>query len=77
MMDGPVNPVDYNRLFTANKTGEEIFLELHAIFYQQQSHTPGDPYTTAFKEGQRSVVSYLVGKIGQGALPEAPEEGDQ
>lgn len=28
------------------------------------THTPGDPYATAFKEGQRALALYILGRAG-------------
>jgi tripartite-type tricarboxylate transporter receptor subunit TctC len=28
------------------------------------THTAGDPYTTAFKEGQRALALYILGRAG-------------
>lgn len=66
----------YTKLFQVDRAGEAIFLELHELFYQQQSFTRGDSHETAFKEGQRAVIAFLMGKIAQGSLPpsEATED---
>ena len=39
--------------------GQEGMKVLSEMFYDRSCHTPGDPYSTAFKDGQRSVVLYL------------------
>lgn len=40
--------------------GKLVLEDLKLAFYDRQSHTPGDPYETTFKEGQRSVVKRIM-----------------
>lgn len=40
--------------------GKEVFKALYKEFADRNSHVPGDPYTTAFNEGQRSVILFLT-----------------
>lgn len=40
--------------------GDKAFDLLYKEFADRNSHVPGDPYTTAFNEGQRSVVLFLT-----------------
>jgi hypothetical protein len=40
--------------------GEQVIDALFEIFVMRTSHTPGDPYQTAFNEGQRDVINFLV-----------------
>lgn len=39
--------------------GQENVATLEQEFADRTSHVPGDPYTSAFNEGQRSVVLFL------------------
>lgn len=41
--------------------GQEVLQDIlsHCHFYQP-SHTPGDPYETAFREGERNVALKIV-----------------
>lgn len=43
--------------------GEIILTALLEIYSLRTSHTPGDPYQTAFNEGQRDVVNYLINLV--------------
>jgi len=60
----PVDPSIYNRIFQRDKDGEAILAELSALFYDRPSYTKGDTHETAFKEGQKSVVAFLIRKCG-------------
>ncbi len=43
------------------KQGEYVLGDLIKTFgYWEPSHTPGDPYETAFREGQRRVISRII-----------------
>lgn len=39
--------------------GAELLKELDLVFASRRSFVQGDPYTTAFKEGQRDVILFL------------------
>lgn len=54
----------YNRIFQQDKDGQAILDELSRLFYDRSSYVKGDPYDTAFREGQRAVVSYLIHRCG-------------
>ncbi len=41
-------------------SGEEALKHLRRLFYDRGSFVKGDPYHTAFKEGQRDVVGYII-----------------
>ncbi len=43
--------------------GSTVLTDFIDKFYKHTSHTPGDPYTTAYKEGQRAVVIYILSRI--------------
>ena len=56
-----IEPVLYKTLFTSD-IGEKVLLELTALYYDRLSYTQGDQFETAFKEGQRSVIEYILQK---------------
>lgn len=60
-----VEPESYTRLFNKNELGEKVLLELVALYYDRPSYTRGDTHETAYKEGQRSVIAYILAKAGQ------------
>ncbi len=57
-----VNPKIYRDLFQS-KAGEEVLLELTKLFYDRISYTPGDSHETAFREGQRQVITFILLKL--------------
>lgn len=66
-MPKPVEPVEakiYVRLFQQDRDGQAVLDELARLYYDRASYTRGDTHETAFKEGQRSVVAYLIRKCG-------------
>ena len=40
--------------------GSDALKQLKKLFYDRPSYVKGDPYHTAFKEGQRDVVGYII-----------------
>lgn len=62
-----VEPKVYHSLFQTSGEGQQVLVELQNMFELRSSHVPGDPYTTAFNEGQRSVMLYIYNKIAEGA----------
>lgn len=40
--------------------GDKVFDLLYREFADRSSHVPGDPHTSAFNEGQRSVILFLT-----------------
>jgi hypothetical protein len=54
---------DYDAIFVKNGTGEKVLGELSALYYDRPSYTKGDHFETAYKEGQRSVVEFILRKL--------------
>jgi hypothetical protein len=67
----------FNEVFKT-PAGQRAFAALEAAYLNRQSYT-GDPYETAFREGQRSVVLKIVESIGafQMSQREAMEKEDK
>lgn len=40
--------------------GERILDGITTMYMMRSSHVAGDPYETAFREGERSVAMYLI-----------------
>ena len=59
-----LDPLIYNRIFQRDQDGINILDEMSVLFYDRQSYTRGDTHETAFREGQRSVVKWLLNKSG-------------
>lgn len=57
-----VPDVVYHRIFQQDGDGAAILQELAMLFYDRRSYVAGDPHQTSFNEGQRSVVTYLLGR---------------
>ena len=55
----------YNRVFEQDADGRAIIDELTTEYVLRVSHVPGDPYETAVRDGQRSVVLALMEKSGE------------
>lgn len=47
------------RIFETSVDGKAVLDDLCDAFYDRISHVPGDPHTSAFNEGQRSVVAAI------------------
>ena len=46
--------------------GETVLEALFEMYALRTSHSPGDPYQTAFYEGQRDVVNFLINLVRGG-----------
>ena len=62
-MIGPVSTVLYREAFKEER--QKVLEELTSLFYDRSSYTKGDPYETAFNEGQRSVILFILQKLSQ------------
>lgn len=59
-----------------SSAGREVFRDLVQHYLYRTSHVPGDPYTTAYQEGQRSVVLAIRKAMAAGRqTPRTAEEG--
>lgn len=72
MRQQPIDPLLYARVFSSNPDGHLIFEELRSIFYDTQSFK-SDPYETAFNEGKRAVLSFVLNKMAA-ADQQTPQE---
>lgn len=52
----------YHNIFVKNRDGEEILADLCKLFYDRPSYEKGDATHTAYREGQRSVIAFLLRK---------------
>lgn len=48
------------RLMCSGPNGEAGLKVLRELFFDIKSYTRSDPYHTAFKEGQRDVVGFMI-----------------
>lgn len=65
--DSPLHIPDecYARVFQQDGDGSRIFDELAVLFYDRPDWEPGDPPGTGeYKAGQRSVIFYLMQRMG-------------
>lgn len=69
-------PKMYYRIFQEDRDGQAIFDEMAGLFYDRPSYVKGDPHETAYREGQRSVVMFLIRKCGLANETSQQEETD-
>lgn len=53
---------DYKELFESDVGRKVLFSLIKSYGVLNSTHVPGDPYSTAFNEGQRSVVLMIMRK---------------
>ena len=53
---------DYQFTFDT-KEGKRVFADLKEAYYHRSSYQKNDPYETAFREGQRSVIIRIINLI--------------
>jgi hypothetical protein len=67
----------YSETFST-ESGLAVLRDMRKTYFDRQSYSPGDPYATAFAEGQRSVVADLLSFLLQSKHPELfLEESDE
>ncbi|MDP5239923.1 hypothetical protein Q9Q94_10285 [Uliginosibacterium sp. 31-16] len=69
-----ITPQLYAAVFQISPDGSRVFEELTSRFYDIQSHTPGDSYETAFREGQRSVLRFVIRQLARAQQPQQEED---
>lgn len=76
-MDNSTNrptPETYYYLFQKDAKGVAVFEELCGLFYDIASYTKNDPYHTAYLEGSRAVMKFIINKMAQQTTPLDPDE---
>lgn len=68
-----VDPAIYHSLFEVNADGKLVLEELCRLFYDRQSYVKGDTHETAFNEGKKYVIQYLLNRLNQ----QQQKEGEQ
>lgn len=48
------------KVFQEDPSGLQVFEWLYNTYLLKASHVPGDPYSTAFHEGQRDVIRTII-----------------
>jgi hypothetical protein len=61
-MIDPLEKAIWIHIFESNPEGRKLFDELRRRFYDVESFDK-DPYKTAYNEGQRAVVKYIINKL--------------
>tara|TARA_Y100001951_G_scaffold104082_1_gene114631 strand:- start:547 stop:783 length:237 start_codon:yes stop_codon:yes gene_type:complete len=64
---------DFEECFSS-PSGGRVLEWLENNFVYRSSHTPGDAYETAFREGQRAIVLMLREKVKMAKYPNQIEE---
>lgn len=60
IVERPVTAQDYLDHFQINPLGQKILADLSMRFYDRSSLVPGDAIMTGAKEGERSVVLFII-----------------
>ena len=55
----------YLLAFEVNPDGKKVFEELCNTFYDKQSYVRGDTHETAFNEGSKAVIQFIMNKMAQ------------
>lgn len=66
-----LDPKVYYEIFEMNPNGKQLLEEMCRIFYDRQSYVQGDFGETAFNEGKKSVLQFIINKINK-----SQEKGD-
>lgn len=54
----------YHQVFQTGPAGQEVLQDLAAKYYDRTSFVAGDPHHTAFREGERNVILYILSRAG-------------
>lgn len=67
MIDSPLKVPDtvYNRVFEQDNDGAAILAELALMFYDVETFAPGQPDLSAYNQGARSVIKYIMQRASQ------------
>ena len=62
--DSMVPAESYDRVFQADQDGAKILAELSSLFHDRALPSV-DPHFALYSEGQRSVVLFIISRIGE------------
>ena len=65
----------YHQIFQVDPVGVQIFEEMCAQHYDIQSYDRDNTHETAFNEGRREVMHWLMVKISMGQTKDGQETG--
>lgn len=60
-----LDPQLYVLAFEVNSDGKNVFEELCNTFYDKSSYTRGDTHHTAYNEGAKEVIQFIMRKMAQ------------
>jgi len=60
-----VTPEAYWKVFQNDPEGQKVFQELSSLFYDIESYDRGDSYHTAYNEGRRAVLGFIINKMNE------------
>ncbi len=66
-----VNAGDYRQVFEHSPVGKDVLLHLRKVFYDRLSFEDLNPHGTSYKEGQRSVIHYILEVL---TVPDEPQD---
>jgi len=64
--DPRISDVDFDTIFNRDAVGQDLFTHLVTIFYNIPSFDSKNTHQTAYNEGQRSVISYIITRMSEG-----------
>lgn len=60
------DPATYFAVFENTDHGQRILAELKGLFFDRASFDPSNQYMTAYNEGQRAVIEFILRKTLEG-----------
>ena len=58
-----LDPKIYYAALELNTDGKKVLEELCGVFFDRPSYVKGDTHDTAFNEGAKSVINFILHKI--------------
>jgi len=58
-------PEVYWKVFNNDPEGHKVFQELSSLYYDVESYQRGDSYQTAYNEGRRAVIGFIINKMNE------------
>ena len=62
------------QVFQNDPAGVKVFEHLSSRFYDTGLYSKGDPYDTAYRIGQRDVITYIINSLAYATI--TPQENE-
>lgn len=73
----PVDSKAYNDVFVVSGNGQKVLLELLRLYWINTTFNKAEPSDqTAFREGQKSVITFLLNKCIDAQTSHLQEQGE-